>query len=220
MPKIFKVLLFFVLLPALSLYILYAIYNYHRYAYSFGDSDFKEYLWLFKDSFINEIDTVGYSESLRQSDVIFYYHYKKEYVINIWEFKDLGGINLRKIAINKNVNLSDINFAFTEIISAKSDQPISVNQAPLMKNSFNVNIDEQSSIDSSFESINYKGFYGTINKMSFSDDKGEHYCVLDFLSDRKKELFLLYKGKHSLFAITIDSRKLDGYNVNSIFNLQ
>jgi hypothetical protein len=71
------------------------------------------------------------------------------------------------------------------------------------------------------EGINYKGFYGTINKMSLSDRQDGHQIIFNYAIGPSPTVFLFYKGHQSFYIIIVNSLRgapLDESMID-IFNL-
>jgi hypothetical protein len=181
----------------------------------------KKYTWIFQDSIKNNIDTDMYSY-VKKRDIYTNFHYKGIYNIIIWEFKDLSTTELKNIAIKKNVNLENIKIRSGEIFNKNSDLEISVKYCFDFKNTLNLNLDNYSTIEKTLKGSNYTGFYGTINKMSFNDGKGDLQILLDYAQGRSQTVFLLYKGHYSFYIILINPinrQKPFDENIIKILNL-
>lgn len=189
----------------------------------------KEYFWLFKDSIKTEIDTVFFGSSTRKKDAIYYYIYNKYserffYNIIIWEFKDLNPIEFKKITINKNIDLDNIKLRRGEIQNSGNNPEINVEYGPFFNNKIIFNVGKYSEIDSCFETTKYKGFYGNVNKISFSNEKGKHLVLINYIDGRTPILFLIYKKNQRFFVIIVKSNKPLNEPLNKdiikIFNLE
>jgi hypothetical protein len=176
-------------------------------------------MWIFKDSVKSDIDTNFCYSYLKKRDVYNNFHYKGTYNIIIWEFKDLSIAELKKATINQNVNLDDVKFGSGEILNKKSDLEITIKYGFAFNYTMNVNLDGYSKIERNFEGANYKGFYGSINKISLSDEKGEHQILLDYTKGQTPTVFLLYKGHQSFYLIMINSEKPLDESIINILNL-
>ena len=194
----------------------------------------KNYLWIFKDSVRQDVDppnrysVCGSLVSKRDINNAFhYFHENQFYPVLVWEFKDLGHLDLNKISINKNVNITNNMDSWSgETLDAKSGIAVTIKYGFNLKNSLNINLDEFSKIDGFFSGPNYKGFYGTINKMSFSNEKGEHQIIFDYTTESYQtsfspSVFLLYKGHNSFYVIIVNSTKpFKDASIINIFNLE
>lgn len=213
MNKIAKVVIVIVLG-----YLTYSIYGIVRYSHSSDWKICKQYTWIFKDSVKNDIDPIGYSlcsSYVKKRDIHNIFHYFNNhdmYPITIWEFKDLGGIDLNKVIIKQNIDLNGIKFLSGETLDSNSSMPVTINYGFAFHNGLNINLDQYSKIDGTFAGPNYKGFYGTINKMSFSDEQGKQQIVFDYTLKPHKSsfsptIFLVYQGHQSFYVIIINSQK-------------
>jgi hypothetical protein len=191
------------------------------YGHSLNEGIYKQYMWAFKDSIKQDIDTNYCVSCVTKKDVYNSFLYKKNYV-TVWEFKDLGSAELNKMNIKQNINLDDIKFNSGEILNKGGDLEINIKYGFAFKNAMTVNVDDLSKIQRTFEGANYKGFYGSINKMSLSDEKGKPQIVLNYTKGLTPTVFLLYKGHQSFYLIMInpiDTKKPFDENIINIFNL-
>jgi hypothetical protein len=96
---------------------------------------------------------------------------------------------------------------------------IGINYGFTFKEGMDINLDEKSNIYRSFESNNYKGIYGKINKFSLSDPEGKQHIICNYVDKREETVMLVYKGKQSIFLIIVNSEKPINEDVISWFNL-
>jgi len=113
-----------------------------------------------------------------------------------------------------------VKFERGEILNLGSDLEIPINFGFVFNNVMNVNLDESSKIERTFEGINYKGFYGSINEMSLSNEKGEHEILLNYTRGQTPTVFLFYKGHQSFYIIMINSKKSFDESIIKILNLK
>jgi hypothetical protein len=188
-------------------------------------------MWFFKKIIRDNIDPSGYSvcySEVKKHDNRNIFHYYQDgnmYPIVIWEFKDMANASLSKIAVNQHVDFSDIRVRGV-ILDSQSSMPVSVKYTAAFHNAMSINLDGLSKIDGTFSGANYKGFYGTIDKMSFSNEKGEQQIVFDYTDKPYKTsfsptVFLLYKGHQSFYVIIINSEhSFKDASIINILNLQ
>ncbi len=212
-------------------YLAYFAYETVRYGHSHDWNTCKQYIWFFKESVKQDIDPPGslcisWIKKRDVNNVLHYCHNNETYPVTIWEFKDLANIDLDKITIKRNVNLSDIKFISGEVLHSESSFPVTINYGFAFHNALNINLDSYSKIDGTFAGPNYKGFYGKIHKMSFSDEKGKHQIIFDYTDKPHKTsfsptVFLVYKGHQSFYVIIINSEKpFKDASIINILNLQ
>ena len=190
--------------------------------YSVSSSDgkmdynkYKEYLFLFKDSEIKNLDKLFCMSFVNERDVYTNFNYKHLYFISVWEFKDLKSIDLNSISVNINKNLDNIKFDDTrgygkDILFEKNID---------FKGKMKVDLDEKSIVEKEINGLNYKGFYGLVDRMVFGN--GEKDLVL-FHSTKKKipTILVLYKNKNSFYVIKIESDSAIDTSILEIFNLK
>lgn len=219
MSKTLKIIILGIIAIVIS-YFAYFFLGIIRYSHSSDWQTYKQYMWIFKDSVKSDIDTNLCYSYLKKRDVYNNFHYKSIYNIIVWEFKDLSICEFKKETINQSINLDDIKFGSGEILNKKSDLEITIKYGFSFNSCLNVNLDQYSKIERNFEGANYKGFYGTINKMSLSDGKGEHQILLDYTKGQTPTVLLLYKGHHSFYFVLINSEKPFDESIINILNLK
>lgn len=195
-------------------------YGIIRYSHSSDWEIYKEYMWVFKDSVKSDINTKFSHTYLKERDVYNDFSYKGAYGIVVWEFKDLSNIELKKATINQNVNLDDVKFETGEILNKKSGLEATIKYGFAFNSAMNVNLDKNSKIERTFEGTNYKGFYGSIDEMSLSNQKGEHEILLNYTDGLTPTMFLFYKGHQSFYVIMINSKKPFDESIIKILNLK
>jgi hypothetical protein len=198
----------------------YFFYGIIRYSHSADWHIYKQYMWVFKDSAKSDINTRFCYSLIKKGDIYNDFYYKDTYKIIVWEFKDLSNVELKKATINQNVNLDDVKFERGEILNMGSDLEIPINFGSVFNNAMNVNLDENSKIERTFEGTNYKGFYGSINQMSLSNEKDEHEILLNYTRGLTPTVFLFYKGHQSFYIIMINSKKPFDESIINILNLK
>ena len=219
-----------VIMAVIIFYAIYYIYGVYHHSFHWRVVC-KQYMWLFKESIKNSIDPASQSicySLVKKRDIynIFHYHQGSNmYPMVIWEFKDMANADLNKIPINQHVDFGYIKVR-GEIFDSQSSSPVTVKYTAAFHNAMNVNLDGLSKIDGTFSGPNYKGFYGSINKMSFSNEKGEHQIIFDYSYKPHKDsfsptVFLLYKGHQSFYVIIVNSEQpFKDASIINIFNLQ
>ncbi|MDP4184832.1 MAG: hypothetical protein Q8862_06670 [Bacteroidota bacterium] len=219
MNKTFKIIVSGVIAVVICYFICF-FYGIIRYSHSSDWQTYKQYMWFFKDSVRSEIDTSFSYSYIKKRDVYNNFHFKGSYNIIIWEFKDLGKAELKNVSVNQNVDLDNIKFSSGEILNKKSDLEITIKRGFAFNYTMNVNLDRNSKIERNIEGANYKGFYGSINKMSLSNEKNEHQIILDYTKGQTPTVFLLYKGQQSFYFIMINSEKPFNESIIKMLNLE
>ncbi len=191
-----------------------------KYKHSCNFQTYKRFTWIFNDSVKNDLDTNICYSYVKQRDVYNNYHYKGIYNIIVWEFKDLNISEFEKLSINQNVNLDNVGFKYNEVLNSKSDLEINIKLGFAFYNTLKVNLDKNSKIERNIESSNYKGFYGIINKMSFSTEKGEPQILFNYVNKRTPTVFLFYKGQRMVYVVIINSEKSFDEKIINILNLE
>jgi hypothetical protein len=222
-----------IIIAVVVCYLAYFIYGIVRYSHSSDWETCKQYTWVFKDfdvkNFKGPNECFVCSSYIKKRDIhnVFHYYLGGDmYPVVIWEFKDLSSVNLNKVVVNQDVDFSNIKFRSGETLYSDSSSPVTINYGFAFNNGLNINLDSHSKIDGTFEGSNYKGFYGAINKMSFSDEKGKHQIIFDYTPKPYKSsfsptVFLVYKGHQSFYVIIINSKKpFKDASIINILNLK
>jgi hypothetical protein len=181
----------------------------------------KQYLWLFKDSVIKEINTDYSFSDVEDRDVYNNFHYK-DYNIVIWDFKDLREAKLENIAIKTQVELGSdvVKFRAGEILNKKSDMRIAVKFMFAFSDAMNINVDTYSEMYKPIQGKNYKGFYGNLNRFSLCDGKDEHQIIFDYTEGKTQSVVLVYKNQLGFYLIVINSKQKIDENCIDILNLE
>lgn len=218
-------------------YILYFWGDYIVHSHSTDWKKWKEYTYLFDDSIIQEVDTFLASSYLTQNDIYTNFHYipnssgvtieekflynpkDTTYNVAFWEFKKLSHIKPKEVDIRTNQDLDMLKLKRGEVLNSKSDQRISIHFGFEYK-SMTINVDNHSKIEEYLSGTNYKGFIGSINRMSFSNEKDEHEIFFDYVPIQKQVMFLIYNKNDRFIVIIIDSEKQFDKSILKILNLK
>ncbi|NOU60147.1 hypothetical protein [Marinifilum caeruleilacunae] len=200
MNKIIKIIVSGAIAIVMS-YVVFFTYEIVVYAHSSSWEKWKEYTWLIKDA--EKYVEIGHS-NIRKRSVRSIIRYKKDYRITIWEFKDLGEIDLDNIFYNEKLTLDEVNIRSGEVFNPKGKSRVKVKYGYSFNKRFKLHIDKRSEIHKRFEGTNYKGFSADIYKMSFSNRCGEHQILFDY-QEKIPSVVVLYKARGSFYVIIIDS---------------
>jgi len=207
----------------------------------FNDSN-DRHLFIFKDSVLENINKPSFSWVADQDTLthfVFseyvknkkdYYEYNdtcNNFYIDVWEFNTLKNYELDDVFINEHSKIEKSKFSFGETLNG--DGPFSIPIRYLYNiDGMIINLGENSKVIKEFRGVNYKGFYGLIDKISICDKKGEPQIYFDFETKLKPTvlmklmptILILYKGHNGFYLIKINSSiKLDE-NVINILNLK
>ncbi|MEY3499766.1 MAG: hypothetical protein RL308_1435 [Bacteroidota bacterium] len=184
----------------------------------------RDYMWIFKDSIKNDIDTIGFSY-VGKDNILNNFHYKSDiynydfgYNIIVWEFKNLKKINLKEISINNQFDLYNIQFEEGETLNKGTDLETDVKYGFSFDNGINLNVDESDSIISYYNGSNYKGCYGYFRQISLSNKKDGHQIIFHNYLDSALTSILIYKKGSSIFLIVIQSEKHFDDDIINLFN--
>lgn len=180
--------------------------------------NYKRYFWLFKDDAIKEIDTSYYTGFIRDKDILCNYTYKNIEIF-IWEFLDLANININNILISNNLNINELATKAKEILNKNNIPEINVLYELYFNKSLNISISKNSIINNYISSVNYKGFYGVLNKMSFSNNFGEHQILFDYGKNYYQTLLILFNKNGRFFVIIFNAKTQIDENIFNILHL-
>ena len=198
-------ILLIIIVSLLGCYLGYNIFTIIKYSHGVEMDDYKPYMWVFNDSVKKDVDTTRFVGHTRERDILFRYRLQNNYVVSIWELKDLNGTLLHKIPINSNVDFSDVQIMPYELLNKYESPEITVELGFSINGAISLNLDNNSKIIKTIETPKYKGFYGIVNKMSISNDKGKHLIIFDYTKENEPTVFLFYKTTRSFYIIFINS---------------
>lgn len=225
----------------IGLFIAYAVYfvvdaaiNVHY----FNARKWKEYIQLFQDSIVQDVDTLTACSNVKRKDIYTSFNYvpglslvdKDEriffrgrnapiYFVVFWEFKSLSNFPVDSVEFRFNQSLEHLKLKRGEVFEPKSEEPVSINFGFKYKK-INVNVDNQSSIlNASIKGRNYKGFFGKLNRISFSNEKEKHEIFIDYYP-KKPVLFLVANKDARFYLITISCNKKFDESIVKILNLE
>ncbi len=103
----------------------------------------KNYLWIFKDSVRQDVDSFAAMSNVKKSDVYTNFNYNKgSYPIAVWELKGLDMPDLSHVTFNQNVILDKIHFWYYETLNSQSEQQTTIKFRDKFKSELNINLDD------------------------------------------------------------------------------
>jgi hypothetical protein len=167
----------------------------------------KDYLWIFKDSIKKDIDTNFTYSWVKKRDIYNHFIYQGHYLITLWDFKDLYKLDLDDAIINSNVTLDklDTYYGKGEVLNSKSSPKIAIRFGRTFHNKIKINLDNNSEILKKIETKNYKGFYGVVNEMTFTNESDEDYIQFIYPDGKIPTLLIVYKKLTGFYIIIIES---------------
>lgn len=204
---------------AIVLIIVFFLFEVVFLGYSKDFTSWQNYTWLIKGGVKTELNRkfISYYKDCNTYSVIWYSDKKR---ITIWEFKELSDMNLNSIKINKNANLYEVNFFSGEEFNSGSDRTVNIGFYSKVDTTLEINLDNQAIIEKEIKTENYKGFYGEIYRMSFSNSSSEHQLLMKYEDGLTPVLFLLYKARNSFFILIIDSTEPFDESIINDLNLK
>jgi len=216
MKKVIKIILLILLL-----YIGCRIVHYIIFGHTTDWNSKERFTYLFKKETFQHMDTVYIATARGRYDAVESYHFYPNVDIeqgidrllllndvyirfNIWKFDKFEDIQISDIKFRTKQNLKDIKLNNGEVIDAESNARNCVAYGYNYK-TITVNTDQNSKIRDWFSAKNYKGFIGSFNRISLSNEEGEHSIFYDFIPYRENVLFMVYKNEKAFFLIVIDS---------------
>ncbi len=183
----------------------------------------QKYMWLFNDSFKTRIDTSRVVGDEADSNFLYSFITKDGlYFFSIWEFTEFSKLDLENILFRKSIDLNHFELKSGSGFNPKAPpRPLIYVEYELpFEKSLTVNLNARSYLDHQIESDNYRGFLGRINKMSFSNKRGEHLVLFDYGEAEQLTLFILYKKNNSLYMILVNSKEKFNKTIINILNLE
>jgi len=231
MEKTIKISLLVVLL-----YIVYRIGFYFIVGHTTDWHSNEKFTYLIKKESFQHIDTSFIATARGMYDAEEEYHYytnvdikqgvdpllllnEVNICISIWKFDKFENIQLKDIKFRTKQDLYDIKPERGEVIDSESDMRKVVAYGYNYK-TITVNTDQHSKVRDWFSGQNYKGFIGSFDRISLSNEKGKHDIYYDFVPYSENVLFLVYKSEKGFFLILIDSDLTLDRSVLKILNLE
>lgn len=230
MNKLFKIILLI-----LFLYVGFRIAHYIIYGHTTDWVSKERFTYLFKNETFQHMDTVYIGTAQGRYDAVESYHYYPNVNINqgmdrillvnevyirfsIWKFDKFENIQIGDIKFRTKQDIIDIKLTNGEVIDSESDKRKGIAYGYNYK-TITVNTDKESKIRDWFSDVNYKSFIGSFNRISLSNEKGEHDIYYDFIPYRENVLFMIYKSEKGFFLIVIDSDLAIDRSVLKLLNL-
>jgi hypothetical protein len=186
----------------------------------------KDYMWIFKDSIKNDIDTNYRFSWIKKRDICNHFIYKGHYLITLWDFKDLYPLDLSDASINSNMIVPDVDtdYGKGEVLNSESSPKTIIRFGITFNSKININLDDSSKIIKKLFSSNYIGFYGIVNKMSFTNESNEGYIQFVYPAGKMLTILLLYKTENRFYVLIVETNDNINYkfddNIIDIFNLK
>lgn len=216
----FKKTIKYLLLSVLGVYLLYMIITLIFFSHWIDFDMPYGYAWVFKASIKSDKNGSPPYSYFTSRDIYNNFHYQDSLNIIVWEFKNLGGLGLDNIGFHQNSNFNDVKFRSGQTINKHSDLEITMRFGFNFNSALMVNLSKGSEIVKEINADNYKGFYGTIRKMSFSNEKGKHQILFDYIEGGQSSLMLFYKKKSIWYLILINSVSPFNEDILNILNLE
>lgn len=190
--------------------------------------------FIFKDSVLENINRPSYSWVSKQDtlthfilsenlkDKKIYYELTdtcNNYYIDVWEFNALKNYELDDVFINEHSIIRNSEFTFEYGLDGKSPYPKSIKYFYKIDGMI-INLGENSKVIKELRGATYKGFYGTVDKLSICNKKGEPQIYLNYEKPLIPTVLLFYRGHGGLFLIIIHSTRRLNENIIKILNLR
>jgi hypothetical protein len=183
-----------------------------------------KYLWILYDSVKQNVDSVFFVGLERKPDSFYEYIIDNpdgKQFITICHLKNIDNADLETISFNQNISIDAAELFPAEKFNLESKvrPEVTICSKLPYKDSLSVNLNSESEIIKLYHSEYYSGFFGNINKMLISNDKGENLILFDYGHRKQQTLFLFYKKNGSLFFILVNSEKSIDESIMNILNL-
>jgi len=205
--------------------IAYLIYQNKMYGYSLDLKRFKNYTWIFKESFLKDIDTtggswVGYQNTLTsfayKTDIK---NFTADAIIDVWEFENHNEIDIRNIDIDKCYTDDNIPPDEQIILYSGSALETITKRKVQFRSKLKIKLDLLDTIMHKYNSLDYQVVYGDFNSINLYNQNGLQIKLKNEF-ESKRTLFIVYKKKKSIYFIvirsehTIDKEMINNLNLN------
>ncbi|BBD44009.1 Hypothetical protein PEIBARAKI_4002 [Petrimonas sp. IBARAKI] len=208
-----------------------------KHSITTGKKEWRNVLFLFKDSVKQDIDTVIFgSFEKRNKDVLVKLHYipnsshlktkdkynhddstRIDYRIDIWQFKELSNYPKDSVKFYFNIDLTNLKIIRGEVLEPHYYNPISIKYGYSFK-TFGIQADSKSVItDQLIKGENYKGFMGRLNRIALINEKQDQDIFIDF-EPNMQALILVVNKNSSFYFITITCNKPFDKDILNIFD--
>ena len=225
MTKVQKKRIILVIILSLIGFISFSIFNKLSKLHSINWGKQEDYLWIFKDSVLNDIDENSFAV-YNKRDIYIDFGYKailkkqiQGYYVLLWEFKDLEKINIHYSKFTNSQESANLYIDKGEVIDQGSASEITIKEDYSFINEMNVDA-YFGNIDTLFKQEKYVGFFGKTRKILFSNKDGENEIIINNETDNNLALLLLYKKNSNLYLILIRSNKYFDKDIIKILNLK
>ncbi len=169
-----------------------------NYGYDFRYIPMKDS--IYKKSALNDmfIDNIARQ---RSTDNFKVHLFDMDYSIFEWEIFDLKNLNIKDVSINIKKNYSNKLDFYYNLYRDDNPEVHIAHRLEFKTKKININLDEKSKILKFYESSNYKGFFGIVNKMSISNSNNENYATFDYKFGQRNTILIVYKTINSFYII-------------------
>lgn len=199
-------------------------YAYIDIVYSYGGKLLRHVPcpYLFSDKGRAGMESAPIACNYRKTDTIYYFIYKSHdgthYYVQVWEIPALRNMSPTGVKFNKRVSLSNVQLYPAERLN--SDFRIIVKFGTFFKHLSCVDLGDESKLISTFDGLNYRGFYGEVHSMAFENGHGQILAMNVNKDKVMPTLVVLYRGHGEFYIISIKSYKPFGVDMLKILNLK
>lgn len=204
--------------------IIYLIYQNKMYGYSLDLEMHKKFQWIFKDSFLRDIDPhsgswVGNRNTLNN------FVYKRDLkhetagaMIDFWEFENIGNIDIKQVKFEKSFYYNEIptNERIVLFSGSRLERITKLNVQ--FKSKLKIKTDFSDTIIQTFNTDNYVGIYGDFHYVDVYNENGMQIKFMNDL-DSQRTLFLVYQKQNYFYFIVVSSNKTIDKEMINNFNL-
>jgi hypothetical protein len=194
------------------------------YGYSLDLEMHKKYEWIFKDSFLRDIDPhagswVGNRNTLNN------FSYKSDLKnftvgasIDFWEFENIGNIDIKQVKFEKSFSYNEIptNERIVLFSGSRLERITKLNVQ--FKSKLKIKTDFSDTIIQTFNTDNYVGIYGDFHYVDVYNENGMQIKFMNDM-DSQRTLFLVYQKQNYFYFIVVSSNKTIDKEMINNFNL-
>ncbi len=194
------------------------------YGYSLDLEIHKKYKWIFKDSFLRDIDPhagswVGNRNTLNN------FSYKSDLKnftvgasIDFWEFENIGNIDIKQVKFEKSFYYNEIPTNERIVLFSGSRLERITKLYVQFKSKLKIKTDFSDTIIQTFNTENYVGIYGDFHYVDVYNENGMQIKFMNDM-DSQRSLFLVYQKQNYFYFIVVSSNKTIDKEMINNFNL-
>lgn len=160
---------------------------------------------FFAKNIYNQVDPMC-TGAEGKNDLYSHFIIGKEYYIDIWEFTN-SAIKPGDVLFEQGKNLSDVSFWSGQVLDVHTDKETTIGYGFSFDSGMQIVLDQYGKIEKQFETSKYKGFYGTADRISLSDENGVPQLLFDYTRGNEPVLIVVFSKHNNFYVTSINSTK-------------